>query len=409
MKRNLFKQMRNEWRDNVWLIIELMVVCLAIWIIMVLLFVRTEGLFTPRGYNPDNVYSLSANTVPKESTDYIELESDDDYFADLKTLIGRIKDNPNVEDVTIHWNGLPYNYDHSGNRLFLFEERDTIGYYGNRRTVTPDYIKVMGITSKTGATTDQLVEMLRQGEILISDDNQEYPGDPYKLKGKKVIFGNDSSTVMRVGDIIQKVRRNDYELSWGASIIYPLNENRAWGGLAIRVKPGTGKAFAEDFKKDINLRRLRNTYLADLEALSDIREGNQRSIETDLRLYYVMIGFLLMTVFLGLLGTFWFRLQQRVSEIAIRKVVGAKKSQVFRRILSEGLLLLCIAVIIVSAIMWSLILTDFEMINIGLEWYKILALEAVTVILVAVGIIISLWWPAKKAMAIEPAIAIKDE
>lgn len=402
--------MRNEWRDNVWLIIELTVVCLAIWVIMTLLFSMTKGLFTPRGYNPDNIYSLSVNTVPKESIDYVELESNDDYYADLKILIDRIRDNNNVEEVTIHWNGLPYNYNHNGSRLFLLDELDSIGYYGNLRTVTPDYIKVMGITSKTGATTEQLIEMLRQGDLLISDDNQEYPGDTYKLKGREVIFGNDSSNVMRIGDIIQKVRRNDYELSWGGSIIMPMKENTAWGQLAIRMKPDKGKTFEEDFKNDANLRKLRNIYLADLESLSDIREANQRSIETEVRLYSVMIAFLMMTIFLGLLGTFWFRLQQRVSEIAIRKVAGAKKSQIFQRILSEGMILLGSAVIIASAIMWPLVFTDNELLNdMEIEKTTILLIEIATVVLVACGIIVSLWWPAKKAMSIEAAIAIKEE
>lgn len=410
MKRNLLKQMRNEWRDNVWLIIELAVVCLSIWVIVTLLFVNIRGLFTPRGFTPDDVYSLTINTVPKESVDYVEVENyPQDYYDDLRTLIGRLYNNPNVEAATIHYNGLPYNYNNNGSRVFLFDELDTIGYYGNLRTVTPDYIKVVGITSKTGATTDQLVEMLRKGEVLISDDNDAYTGDPYKLKGKRVIIDNDSSNVMRIGDIIQKVRRNDYELSWGGSIIYPQDENQAWGELAIRVKSGKGKIFEEDFKADASLRRLRNTYLADLQSLSDVRAANQRSIEVDMRLYSVMIGFLLMTVFLGLLGTFWFRMQQRVSEIAIRKVTGAKKSQVFRRIISEGMLLLCGAVLIISAIVWPLVLTDYDLVNVGIEWYQILILEGTTILLVAIGIIVSLWWPAKKAMSIEPALAIKDE
>lgn len=35
--------------------------------------------------------------------------------------------------------------------------------------------------------------------------------------------------------------------------------------------------------------------------------------------------------------------------------------------------------------------------------------ELMTFAIVAVGIILSLWWPAKRAMSIEPAIAIKYE
>ena len=49
------------------------------------------------------------------------------------------------------------------------------------------------------------------------------------------------------------------------------------------------------------------------------------------------MGFLLLNIFLGLLGTFWFRTQQRRSEIALHKVHGASDMSIFTRLISEGL------------------------------------------------------------------------
>lgn len=412
MKRALLKQMRKEWRDNVWLIIELTIVIIAIWVICAVLYAYIQGLFVPKGFNPDDVYTLTNNSVPKASDDYIDGLENEDYYADFNILLNNLRKNPNVEEVAVHWNGVPYNYNFSGQQLHLADEIDTIGYYGNVRTVTPEYIKVMGITSKTGATEEQLIEMLRNGNVLISDDNVEWEEaglDEYSLKGKKVILSKDSANVMRIGDIIQKVRRTDYELSWGGSILRPMDEKKVWGPVAIRVKPGKGKAFEEDFRNDVSLRKLRNVYFSDLKSLDYIKEACQRSVEVDLRLYTVMVGFLLMTVFLGLLGTFWFRMQQRVSEIAIRKVVGAKRGEVFRRILSEGMILLAVAAILASAIIWPFIFFTSEFINLGYSNTLVFVIELITIFLVAIGIVLSLWWPAKKAMAIEPAIAIKDE
>lgn len=412
MKRALLKQMRKEWRDNVWLIIELTIVIIAIWVICAVLYAYIQGLFVPKGFNPDNVYTLTNNSVPKASDDYIDGLENEDYYTDFNILLNNIRKNPNVEEVAVHWNGLPYNYNYSGQWIAMFDEPDTIGYTGNVRTVTPEYIKVMGITSKTGATPEQLTEMLRKGEVLISDDDmdvEETGMDEYSLKGKRIAFGKDSTRVYRVGDIIQKVRRTDYEISWRGCILRPMDEKKVWGPVAVRVKPGKGKAFEEDFRNDASLRRLRNVYFSDLKSLDYIKEACQRSVEVDLRLYTVMVGFLLMTVFLGLLGTFWFRMQQRVSEIAIRKVVGAKKGEVFRRILSEGMILLAVAAILASAIIWPFIFFTSEFINLGYSNTLVFAIELITIFLVAIGIVLSLWWPAKKAMAIEPAIAIKDE
>lgn len=73
MKRNLLNQMKKEWRDNVWLVIELAVVCLAIWGLSVIVYVQGKGLFIPRGFNPENVYSISLKTVSSGSPNYIDL------------------------------------------------------------------------------------------------------------------------------------------------------------------------------------------------------------------------------------------------------------------------------------------------------------------------------------------------
>lgn len=138
------------------------------------------------------------------------------------------------------------------------------------------------------------------------------------------------------------------------------------------------------------------------------------------RVYISVMFLLLVTIFLGLLGSFWFRVQQRISEIAIRKVCGANRKQIFVRLITEGLILLFIATIIVSAIIWPVI-DEFinKFIKPGYIFMKdyydwmnnkaFLLMEICSLVLIALGIIFSLWYPARKAMQIEPAEAIKSE
>ena len=38
MKRKLLVQMRNEWRDNIWLVAALIVVSLSVWILSLMLW-----------------------------------------------------------------------------------------------------------------------------------------------------------------------------------------------------------------------------------------------------------------------------------------------------------------------------------------------------------------------------------
>lgn len=66
------------------------------------------------------------------------------------------------------------------------------------------------------------------------------------------------------------------------------------------------------------------------------------------------MGFLLLNIFLGLLGTFWFRTQQRRGEIALMKSLGGTDHSIFVRQLAEGLILLVVATIPAIFIDWNL-------------------------------------------------------
>ena len=409
MKRKLLTQIKNEWRDNIWMILELAIVSVVLCLICAVFYSNVRDYFLPRGFEYDDVYTLTLNTLSKDSPYYSAPaeEDEDPYRDDLLGLVGRLRENPNVADVAVHSNAVPYNYNFNGQQIYRLDIRDTIGYTGNSRYGTPEIVEVMGFESLTGKTSAQLREALERGELLISDNEAytEVGADPADLVGKQVIFNGDSSRTYRVADMIRKVRRNDYENTWGGTIIIPMDS--PWGNVVIKVHPDHAMRFKDDFRNNPQLRRQRNVYLTNLTALSDTRESCQRQQDTQLHIMSCLIIFLMVTIFLGLLGTFWFRIQQRVGEIALRKVCGATRSEVFRRVISEGLLLLMLSALLMSAIIWPLskVITDFLYCSrLNLLVYQLVALG-----LVAIGIVISLWYPARKAMRIEPAIALKSE
>ena len=68
-----------------------------------------------------------------------------------------------------------------------------------------------------------------------------------------------------------------------------------------------------------------------------------------------VLGFLLMNIFLGVIGTFWFRTQQRRREVALRMAMGSSRQGVFLRLMSEGILLLTLQPFLPSLLpsMWE--------------------------------------------------------
>ena len=408
MKRALIKQMVNEWNSNIWLTLEMAIVAFALWILFSVTWLSIYGILEPRGFTPDGVYQLSVRSIDEDSPYYLP-EYARNYYQDRDELVRRLKENPNVEYVSLYNNMMPYNLNFSGNILQIEGEPDSVQYYANCRKAQPEIIKLLDIKSETGKTPDELMAMLERGEVLLSTNvaYEEKYGSVKNLIGKKISF-YDIETPVRVGDIIQNVRRTDFEPRYEGMILYTFDPNKpTWGNIAIKVKAGKEKAFEEDFKADRSLTHLRNIYLADLQKLTDLGDSVHAPEKVDTRVRLGVSLFLLITVFLGLLGSFWFRVQQRVSEIAIRKTFGANNKDLFRRIIGEGMVLLTAGLLITSACVWPFIskITDI----IGEKWYTLLATEAVTAGVMALGILLSLWYPAWRAMHIEPAIAIKAE
>lgn len=409
MKRALLGQMTREWKNNIWLVVELSVVALAIWAIMTLLWVTCKGLFQPRGFTPEDVYSIDVKSIP-ESSPYFLPEYKDKYFEDRNELVRRLRRNPNVAFVSLHNNFAPYEYNYSGNAYNIEGWPDSIGYGGNLRVGEPDIIKVMDIKSVTGKSQDELMEMLRRGEFLLSahDALEKEFGPMTQVIGKHLYISDHPDKKWRIGDIVQRVRRSDYEYTPNGVIIMPFsNINEQYADILVKVKPGKAKDFEKDFSEDVSLSKLRNVYLSNLKSLVQKGKSLHREIEINIRIMVAICFFLLITIFLGLLGSFWFRVQQRVSEIAIRKTFGATDGDLFRRILGEGMILLLTALLFISACIWPFLheVGDY----LGENWWVFLALQGITAGVMSIGIILSLWYPAWKAMKIEPAVAVKED
>lgn len=420
--------MANEWRSNLWMVIELSVAIMVIWLIADILWLNNKPLLQPMGTDIENVYAITVEAIDSDSPDFVHPAdtgsySHNAYLTDLDILIQRLKAEPSVAFVARHSNGSPYNYNFYG-RNMLFSD-DSIPYNGNIRTVDPDMPQLLGYISLSGQTPGEMSAALKRGDILISTlpvdraskQSEEQKSDieislvnPTKARdliGKTMFFKSDSTKLYRIGGVIQTQKRTAFEVLESGTIILPADENSLYGEILVKVKNGGNRDFEEAFRQKMELHRHGNVKLMTLTPMWARADSVHRSSQRANNLLLVVLGFMTVTVFLGLLGTFWFRVQQRVSEVAIRKVCGATSTQIFRRIISEGLLLLIIAAIFSSALMW--IFSGKFMELTGTTRTEIFWCEIATLCFMALSIIVSLWWPASIIMNIEPAIAIKDE
>ena len=292
--------------------------------------------------------------------------------------------------------------------------------YVIRRIVTPDFVRVFRYQGTRGETPEQLAAMLEKGEFLASDNlyEQRYGVKLTSLVGKDGFHFGDTTHHFRLGAALQNVRYHDYEQGYASySMVFNMNLlSEGWinddNELCIRVKEGQDRNFIENLKADSEkLYRVGNLYISDVRSFQDLRRNFQQIYSNEMRNYLFGMGFLLLNIFLGLLGTFWFRTQQRRKEIALHKALGSTDAGIFRRLLSEGFLLLL--VVTPLALLIEVTLAYFELNSwrngTTLEWDRLLCCALGCFVLIGSMIAVGISLPARKAMNIHPAVALHDE
>ena len=416
MNKKLFAQIKNEWRSNIWLAVELLLVSVVMWWITDALYVRLAVYLEPRGFNTEHCYKIEMGELTPKSPDYTK-RSYEEISADILELAERLRHRPDIEAVSLSANSHPYNGSNGTTSVQLAGDTLVADDWVIRRQVTPDFVRVFQYQGANGETPEQLAEMLERGEILVSDNlfsstyNRPLPMTDYV--GKRFHLNRDTTSSVRLGASLKVVRYSDFDQgNYSRSMVYNLDWFDKDQELCVRVRPEHDVDFINKLKADSESQyRVGNIFISEVSSFKDIRRNFQQGSYNEMRNNITIMVFLLVNIFLGLLGTFWFRTQQRKSEIALHKAHGATNPMVFTRLLSEGWLLLLIITPLALFIDFNIAHAELNSWLNGttLEWDRLLICAGISFVLIALMIAIGIGIPARKAMMIDPAEALHNE
>ena len=121
------------------------------------------------------------------------------------------------------------------------------------------------------------------------------------------------------------------------------------------------------------------------------------------RLVSAMGLFFLVNVFLAVIGTFWFHVSRRRSELGLRMAMGSTRKGIEGLMIGEGLLLLAIAS--VPGLLICLNLAVADIVPCGV--IRFTAISLLTGGVLALVVFLAIWYPARKAARQEPADALR--
>lgn len=421
--KSILKQIRNEWRSNLFLFVELLLVFAVLWYIVDLATVTARVYNAPMGYDIDHCYNITVSKLTPKAVAYNpELTTDDD-MDDLIELTNRLRHRKGIEVVALSQNCFPYNGGSNGISICV----DTTMLRTRLYWVQPDFFRLFRYTAADGGASDKMADAIRNNQMVVSSNlTDEAPElgmkDANPLLGRELPLEKpDNEIRRRVGGIGAPVRLSHFYTSheWGGSYI-ALNLNidvikqfadPRYIELNVRVTPEEDHDFVTRLLDDADrLYQVGNLYLLNVTSFSELRYQNELEDMNELKTQLCVLSFLLMNIFLGVIGTFWFRTQHRRREVALRIAMGSSRRGVFSRLMGEGLILLTLATIPAAILALNVGFAELvDVTKLPFDAGRFLFGILLTWLLMALMIIGGIWYPASKAMKVQPAEALHDE
>lgn len=421
MKRKLAKQIFRERNSNLWLVVELLLVGSIIWWIADYSYSILATKSQPLGLEIDHTYQIEIEEKPQaeevggtENADNDTEQKEPPLLPDKKRLRAILWQDSAVEAVTSSYFGSPINRSYMGRSYRNADSTANlkISHSTNSFTVQPDFFRVFRTRGIKGETPEQLEEILKSGKLVVTENLIDRDSCNSKIEELYGTTIKSNEGEFMIGAVIPGIRRYDYEPLNGATIIKGIPYDNV-EAFYVRLKPEADESSFFERMEQLS-KRLSNSgniYISSCKSYEDIRRATNKSDDAAARNIIASMIFLLVVVFLGILGTFWFRTQERVHEIAIRKVAGATNRQIFMRLIGEGIFLVAIATpfsmaidVLVAKAGHS---TYFE--TFGVSWGVLFAVAGVVAGILCVMTSLGIFFPAWKASKIDPAVTLRNE
>jgi putative ABC transport system permease protein len=359
-------------------------------------------LHTDPGFNPHRILSVQFWLIGSKYDSSAQIE------AFNRAAVQRIEAMPGVEAAAIIAAGLPLERGgNNGVRMPNSDQEDSVDY----REITPGFFRAMGIPLRSGRDFSDSDSETTSKVVIVNEAFVREHFSGRSPLGEHIFLGNDPSEIVGVvGDV-----KSYLDQPAPSTTFIP----------AAQASYRTSKVFEGWFPRSLILRTnvdplSLSRAVRDAVAAVDstVPTGSMRSMDQVLSRSLALRNFMMFLLSLfaalaltlatvGIYGVISYAVSQRTREIGVRMALGANPGDVLRLILGEGLKLVLAgaALGIVVALLATRLIS--KMIY-GVSATDPLIFLSVITLLVVVSLA-ACYVPARRAMRVDPMVALRYE
>jgi putative ABC transport system permease protein len=295
-----------------------------------------------------------------------------------------------------------------GNSDRMFEVRGSANRYdADIRVSTPSYFQAMGIPLLRGRG---LAEQDAHSSVLVAVINEElarqvFPGqDPI---GKYIVNFESVDGAIQIVGVVGNVRHDDMETAPRPEIYFSFGQAH-WPSafMVLRSKtsdPLAVASAAQNAVASVN----RDIPLTNLRSMQDMLARSLLRRKFAMLLLSIFAGVAMLLAAIGLYGVMSYTVSQRTHEIGIRMALGARKEDVLKLVVGQGMRLAVLGVVV--GLVASIALTRLmSRLLFGVSAHDPITFLTVAALLAAVALLAN-YVPARRAAEVDPMVALRYE
>lgn len=360
--RKILNNLWSQRTNNVWLFLELIVVCFVAWTQLDPIIVRLYYRSLPSGIDGERMvvanilstkpYELADESMTQEEINNQYMKGEAQYVDEANVIKRQLLAIDGVEQASIAdpAMGLYARTDLFGgsgyaSMLRYAWQNDTVLAYDICYSKDEHFFETYGIQPIAGCKTSKELSDIGRGWIVSQSLAEHFFGSVEAAINKELkaasYVGIDwgQPIVAVVNDV--HVSEKDYN-TWA---VYSNNGTIRHGGsqnlVVLRLKPGVNpRRFAEE--QNMNLWNYASDHyaVASFTAYDDIGSAKNQfaapTLSYDFNLQIATALFFLVNLCLGVIGTFWMQTKRRTEESGIMRAFGATRRRVMLMFLVEG-------------------------------------------------------------------------